>query len=133
MKTLVSILAVLGFGVACAEEVAHVDPNELRVALFKDGRIEANGQPVTLAQLGDALDKAKSNARGSVAYYREGGDSDPSPEALPVITAVMGTIMDRSIPIRLSSRADFSDAIDEEGRSTPLSPDRPSADVERNQ
>jgi hypothetical protein len=49
--------------------------------------------------------------QGVVWYYREGGHQDPPPVVMEVIKAVV----DAGLPIRLSSKPDFSDAIGEGG------------------
>ena len=56
--------------------------------------------------------KKLSQQKGVVWYYREAGMSEPPPEAKQVIQAVI----DARLPIRLSSRPDYSDAIGKDGK-----------------
>lgn len=76
-----------------------------------DGRITANGALATMASLRESLKKL-SQQKGVVWYYREAGKSEPPPEAKQVIQAVI----DARLPIRLSSRSDYSDAIGIDGK-----------------
>ena len=53
--------------------------------------------------------------KGTVLYYREAGQTEVPPQAAEVIKAVI----ENRLPIRLSSRADYSDAIGLNGRPLP--------------
>lgn len=57
---------------------------------------------------------------GIVWYYREAGQAEPPPEAAEVIKAVI----ENRLPIRLSSRPDFSDAVDGDGKSIREGPEK---------
>jgi hypothetical protein len=85
-------------------------PLVLKIAVLSDGRLMADGDPTSLAALRAALGRVKEQ-QGVVWYYREGGDQEPPPVAMEVMKAVV----DAGLPIRLSSRPDFSDAIGEDG------------------
>ena len=85
-------------------------PAILKIAVLSDGRLLADGEPTSLVALRNALDRVKAQ-QGVVWYYREGGDQEPPPIAMEVMKAVV----DAGLPIRLSSRPDFSDAIGEDG------------------
>ncbi|HLK62034.1 MAG TPA: hypothetical protein VKU19_01245 [Bryobacteraceae bacterium] len=78
----------------------------LKVSVFSSGEVQLDGHPVTLPGLAQAMDAApKGDAL--VCYYRE----NASGEAPPAATEVMKLIVDRRLPIRLSTKPDFSDAV----------------------
>jgi hypothetical protein len=54
-------------------------------------------------------------ANGVVWYYRENGQAEPTPQAM----AAIKLIIENSLPISMSSKADFSDYIDAAGNSLP--------------
>jgi hypothetical protein len=83
----------------------------LKVAVLADGRITVDGRPATMESLRESL-KTLSQKKGAVWYYREVAGSEPPPEATQVIQAVI----DARLPIRLSSRPDYSDAIGMDGK-----------------
>ena len=83
----------------------------LKVAVMADGRITVNGAPATMGSLRESLKKL-SQQNGVVWYYREAAHSEPPPIAKQVIQAVI----DARLPIRLSSRPDYSDAIGMDGK-----------------
>lgn len=84
----------------------------LKVAVFADGRLTVDGTAATIQSLQASL-RAMSEKRGVVWYYREAGQQEPPPIAMEVVK----TIADARLPIQLSSRPDYSDYIDEKGRS----------------
>jgi hypothetical protein len=87
----------------------------LKVQVSAGGDIIADGQPVTPEQLGTRLAELKQ-AGGSVWYYRASPAEEPRPNALKVIALVTAS----RLPIRLSARSDFSDAVDDKGVSHPV-------------
>jgi hypothetical protein len=87
--------------------------NILKVAVMHDGRIFADGQHTTLSSLRDTLMELSKN-NGSVWYYREEGQAEPPPEATQVIQA----IIDNRLPVKLSSKPDFSDSLGPDDQST---------------
>ncbi len=78
----------------------------LKVSVLADGELLLDGQPVTLAELERAMDRA-AKASAAVWYYRENPAGDPSPVALEV----MKLITRNHLPVRLSSKPDFSDSV----------------------
>jgi hypothetical protein len=76
-----------------------------------NGSIMAGGSPATIDSLRVSL-KRLAEQKGVVWYYREAGQADAPPES----AEVMKLVIQNRLPIRLSSRADFSDAIDPDGR-----------------
>jgi len=100
-----------------AVSLAQQKPTQpiLKVAVMANGRITVNGAPATIESLRESLKKL-SQQKGVVWYYREAAKSEPPPEAKQVIQAVI----DERLPIRLSSRPDYSDAIGMDGK--PIKP-----------
>ena len=86
----------------------------LKIAITASGQITADGRPTTLEALTPILHQlAKDN--GEVWYYREAPEVDPHPNAMKVLKA----IVDESLPILLSTKPDYSDSVDDKGRSVP--------------
>jgi len=111
-----SIASLLSDG--CGKKPASQSPvaadaPTIKVAVFADGRITADGQPVTIDALRESF-KTLAEKKGVVWYYREAGQSAPPPQATQVIQAVIAA----RLPIRLSSRPDYSDAIGFDGKPT---------------
>jgi hypothetical protein len=78
----------------------------IRVSVLADGRLLLDGRPVTLAEMAGTLDAAPREAT-AVWYYRE----NAAEEAPPAGLQVMKLIVERRLPVRLSSKPDFSDAV----------------------
>ncbi|HEY1242136.1 MAG TPA: hypothetical protein VGF16_16345 [Bryobacteraceae bacterium] len=78
----------------------------LKVSVLADGAVLLDGKPVTLSELAQAMD-AVSDRASVVWYYRENASSDGPPSGLEV----MKLIVERRMPVRLSSKPDFSDAV----------------------
>lgn len=88
-----------------AEAVSQGAPI-LRVAVFADGRLTVDGVPSTLTALQDSL-RHVSAQHGVIWYYREAPQAEPPPIAL----GVMKELADSQLPLRLSSRPDYSDTL----------------------
>jgi hypothetical protein len=88
-----------------------VNPNApiLKIAVKTDGSITVDGSPATMDSLRVSL-KRLAEQKGVVWYYREAGQTEAPPEANEVIKLVI----ENRLPIKLSSRPDYSDAIGEE-------------------
>lgn len=86
----------------------------LKIQVFKTGKIKADGAEINSADLGKKLDALKEK-RGVVWYYREAASEEPPPQA----TEIVKMIIDRKLPVSMSSRPDFSDYVDEQGKSRP--------------
>jgi hypothetical protein len=83
----------------------------LKIAVASDGRITVDGSPATMESVRTSL-KRLAEQKGVVWYYREAGETEAPPESIEVMKAVI----QNRLPIRLSSRPDFSDSIGPDGR-----------------
>jgi hypothetical protein len=112
LKLLVVALLVLLIVPAVGEERPIVE-----ISVLTSGELLVDGQPSDMQQLEAALERARE-AGGAVWYYRENGLEEASPQAMRVIQLVI----DKRLPISMSSKPDFSDYIDGKGRSHPRRP-----------
>ena len=89
-----------------------MDPNApvLKIAVMSDGRITVDGAAATIDSLRNSL-KRLAEQKGVVWYYREAGHAVAPLES----TAVIQAIIENRLPLRLSSRPDYSDAIGPDG------------------
>jgi len=92
---------------------ASMNPNPpiLKIAVMTDGSITVDGSPATMESLRASL-KQLAEHKGVVWYYREAGQSAGPPQAAEVVQAVI----ENRLPIRVSSRPDYTDAIGMDGR-----------------
>ena len=114
LLTLMSIIPLVVGG--CSKKAASHSPVAsdapvIKVAVFADGHITADGSPATIDSLRESFKKL-AEQKGAVWYYREAGQSEPPPQGMEVIKAVVAA----RLPIRLSSRPDYSDAIGFDGK-----------------
>lgn len=85
-----------------------------KVSVFANGTFQLDGKKVTAAALDDAL-KAHAARSGVVWYYRENPHAEPHPNA----DIVVQTIIRHRLPVSMSTKPDFSDALDENRVSRP--------------
>lgn len=109
------VLVIAAVAASCPESDQTMDRGPARgpvvkLRVYKDGRVTLDDHPATMSEVGDALDRLRSE-RGSVLYYREAGQEEPPPVAMEVMHA----IVEARLPVRLSSKPDFSDAIGPDG------------------
>jgi hypothetical protein len=78
----------------------------LKVSVLANGTVLLDGNPVTLEALAEAMDAAPK-ADTAVWYYRE----NAAGEAPAAATEVMKLVVARRLPIRLSTKPDFSDGL----------------------
>jgi hypothetical protein len=104
-----ALIIVLTFQVVMAES-----RKVLKIAITARGKIIADGRPITIEALIPILRELAKN-KGEVWYYREAPEADPHPNAMKVLEA----IADCNLPVLLSSKPDYSDSIDDKGRSVP--------------
>jgi biopolymer transport protein ExbD len=83
----------------------------LKIGITATGQISANGRPTTLEALVPML-RELANNKGEVWYYREAPEVDPHPNAMKVLEA----IVEQNLPIRLSTKPDYFDSVDDKGR-----------------
>ena len=77
----------------------------LKVSVLADGSLLLDGNTTTLPDLSAALLSAQPG--GVIWYYRENAAADGPPIALEV----MKLIAERRLPVRLSTKPDFSDTV----------------------
>jgi hypothetical protein len=78
----------------------------LKIAVFSDGRLTVDGTPSSIQNLQESL-RNLSQKNGVVWYYRESGQQEPP----PIATEVLKEVIAARLPIRLSSKPDYSDSI----------------------
>ena len=86
----------------------------LKVSVLGSNTVLLNGAEVSPNELSAAFANAVKNS-GTVWYYREDGAGKPSPASRQVIQMVI----DHKLPISMSTKPDFSDYIDENGKPIP--------------
>lgn len=86
----------------------------LKIRVFADGGIIASDKPIHLDQLAEQMLALKKSG-GTVWYYRESADGEPHENAM----LVMQLIVENKLPILLSTKPDFSDAVGPDGYSHP--------------
>jgi hypothetical protein len=88
------------------------DTPSVKIWVSTTGLVELNGHQSDLAAISVALaDLAKR--QGTVLYGREAPDQEPHPNGLKVIEMVVAN----RLPIRMSTKRDFSDAVTADGKS----------------
>jgi hypothetical protein len=87
----------------------------MKVAVYADGRIVADGHEIALPAFRRAFAQL-SKAHGKVLYYREATESEPHPNA----TAVIQAIIEARLPVSLSSKPDYSNVVLPDGTTKPL-------------
>jgi hypothetical protein len=95
----------------------NVDPAHIaKIKVSGEGVISLNDQPVTIEELKASLLKIAQLPGSAVSYYRENAVGNPHPNAVLVLNA----IIDARLPVKLSSKPDFSDWVGPDGVSHPL-------------
>jgi|SRR5215472_8827193 len=112
-KRLLVLLATCVQLISCGRPSKSIDSAApvLKIAVASDGRITVDGSPATMESVRASL-KRLAEQKGVVWYYREAGETEAPPES----TEVMNAVIQNRLPISLSSRPDFSDAIGADGR-----------------
>lgn len=93
-------------------------PNTLRVAVMRSGAILLDGVKGTKEDLERHL-RALDKTNGTVWYYREGAEDSPSEKQDASIKVVLDLVTRHGRPISFSSKPDFSDVVDGDGRLLP--------------
>jgi hypothetical protein len=86
----------------------------LKIAITGSGEITADGRPTTLEAL-IPIFRELAKSKREVWYYREAPKAEPHPNAVKVLNV----IVDNNLPVRLSTKPDYSDSVDDKGRSIP--------------
>jgi hypothetical protein len=89
----------------------------VKVSVLASGTLLLDGKATTLPALEERL-KALKAAGGAVWYHRENPTTEPPPQG----NAAIQLIIKYRLPVSMSSRADFSDWVDEKGVSRPRQP-----------
>ena len=105
-----AIAWLLGYAV---EERAS-DSRNMRISVLLSGKIFVDGKAATPADVQRALKNAKAKRR-TVWYYRETGGLEPPSEAIEIFKM----IVEHKVPVSISTKSDFSDFVDDEGKSQP--------------
>jgi hypothetical protein len=109
---LMVVAAVVGF--VAALRGSRGPPAVLELAVYRSGRVTADGRDVDPAYLPDVLGGLRRR-NGVVWLYREGAASERHPNAALVARAIAAA----RLPLSLSSRPDFSDVLSADGTSRP--------------
>jgi biopolymer transport protein ExbD len=107
-------LASAALIVALTFQVMADSRKVLKIAITASGQITADGRRTTIEALIPTLRELAKN-KGEVWYYREAPEADPHPNAMKVLKA----IVECDLRVLLSSKPDYSDFIDDKGRSVP--------------
>lgn len=111
-KELLLVAIVLS---ACAQRAKdNVIPEDVLQIRVMAGTVSLNGTPIDMEFLEAMLQDAEATNK-QVWYYRDNPAGEPSAEALEVLTKIAS----HNVPVSMSSKQDFSDAIDENGNSRP--------------
>jgi hypothetical protein len=126
MKLLI-VLAVLSCGAhltacrSCSEEntssattsspMPSIDAPSLKIWVFKTGSVEIDGKEVEVESVGPILAEL-AQRKGEVFYGREAPEEDPHPNGMKVLQMVIAS----GLPVRMSTKRDFSDAVRLDGK-----------------
>jgi len=115
--TFMSVIPLLVGG--CGQKPARQntiapDAPIIKIAVFSDGRITADGSQVTIDSL-RKLFKTLAAKKGVVWYYRENAKGASPPQATQVIQEVIAA----RLPISFSSVPDYSNVVGPDGTSHP--------------
>jgi hypothetical protein len=86
----------------------------LKISVLSANRVLLNGIEAGPDELFKALSEAEKRD-GIVWYYRE----NPGGESPPAASQVIQMVVDKKLPISMSTKPDFSDYVDENGSSKP--------------
>lgn len=112
---LAALCVIAGVPVSCSEsdqqmQSASASGPVLKVRVYRDGRVTLDDKAVTISDLRAAFHRLRGS-QGSVLYYREAGQEEPPPVAMEVMHAVV----EAQLPVKLSTKPDFSDAVGADG------------------
>jgi hypothetical protein len=92
---------------------ASFSPNApvLKVALLANGAIAVDGVPSNLESLRDSISSI-AQRKGVVWYYREAAHTKAPPKSAEIVKL----IIEHRVPVRLSTRPDYSDSVGMDGK-----------------
>src|SRR5262245_11912285 len=121
MKTAILIIVVAALGLAACRRSGQTSGGAaagpslsspyVKIWVSKTGQVDVNGTPSELSALGLML-AALAQKKGVVLYGRDAAEEEPHPNAMQVIQLVVAN----RLPIRMSTKSDFSDAVGPDGR-----------------
>lgn len=88
-----------------------------RVSALASGKLLLNGSPVEWAAIEAEFQRIRK-FQGAVWYYCENPQAEPPPQ----VVAVIKLVVQYGLPVSMSSKPDFTDYIDENGRSQKRQP-----------
>jgi hypothetical protein len=105
LLVVVTLLVFTGVPAVAAEPVA-------KISVLSSGKILLDGKSTTLAALDTALSEV-AKSKGVVWYYREAAEAAEPPAAS---MKVIELVIKHRLPISMSTKPDFSDAVGPDGR-----------------
>ena len=88
-----------------------VDAPSAKIWISKTGAVEIDGSQVEVESVGPMLTEL-AQRKGVVFYGRDAAEEDPHPNGMKVLQMVIAS----GLPLRMSTRRDFSDAISLDGK-----------------
>ena len=110
-------VAAFILGLTILGPLTAAEPLVARVSALASGTLLLNGKPSDIKSIDAELGKIKER-NGEVWYYRESPQAEPHPNAM----AVVKLVVKHRLPISMSTKPDFSDHVDRDGRSRPRMP-----------
>jgi biopolymer transport protein ExbD len=87
------------------------DAPSMKIWIFKTGSVEIDGKQVEVESVGPMLTEL-AQRKGEVFYGREAAEEDPHPNGMKVLQMVIAN----QVPVRMSTKRDFSDAVRLDGK-----------------
>ena len=106
---------LLAFAVAAPLPAA--DRPVAKVSALADGTLLLNGEPSTLGRISSELAKLQQT-EGMVWFYRDNPQGEPTASA----KTLFQLIFQYQLPVSISTKPDFSDYVDRDGKSQPRKP-----------
>jgi hypothetical protein len=109
------VMCVFGAAAAAQESPMQFDESVVgKIAVLQNGHVSFDGKAVTIEQLRAKLSQLRAR-NGVVWYYREAAQKEPPAIADQVIQA----IIDKKLPVSLSTKPDFSTVVSSDGSVKP--------------
>ena len=108
------LLSILTLPLTAYGDTLNENDLILKVSVLESNTVLLNGAEVSPNELSAAFAKAAKDS-GTVWYYRENAEGEPPPASRQVIQMVI----DHKLPISMSTKPDFSDYVDENGKPMP--------------